>query len=127
MKAVEPVGGIRRMPVIEKIVMEQRAAYQTRFIAAKVESAHQIQAEIGHSNAVEQYGSIAVLDIFPALGQPGQLQQREQLPIQEFEDSEISQNSMPPVRCRYSSTQFREVQGQRRGFHKRLKIIVENR
>ena len=61
---MEPMGRIRRVPVIEKIVVQQRTADQAFFIAAQMQNANEKKTEIGHSDAVEQHGGIAVLEKF---------------------------------------------------------------
>ena len=61
-EAVELVGAVGGMPVVEKIVVEQRTAHQALFITADAQQTHQFSAEIGHCQTVEQYGGIAVLD-----------------------------------------------------------------
>ena len=61
---MEPMGRIRCVPVIEKIIMQQRTSDQTFFIAAQMQIANDKKTEIGHSDAVEQHGGIAVLEKF---------------------------------------------------------------
>ncbi len=50
MQPVQPVAGMGDVPVIEKIIMEQRTPYQAFFIDAKVQFFRQQQAEICHCN-----------------------------------------------------------------------------
>ena len=60
-EAVEPVGRIGVMPVIEEIIVKQRAAHQFLPAEGKGEQIGGPAAEVGHRYAVEQAAGVAVL------------------------------------------------------------------
>lgn len=60
-KAVELMAFVALMPVVEKIVVEQRAADQTLPVTGEPQKLNQFQAEIGHSQTMQQHSGVPVL------------------------------------------------------------------
>jgi hypothetical protein len=74
-KAVEPVGRIRCVPVVEKVIVEQSTPEQALFFTGNAQKMRQFQTEVGHGHAVEQNRGIPMLYKLLALRQSGAAEQ----------------------------------------------------